>query len=155
MKHCYEVCANVELDLEKIVEAVKREEGNDITADDVFEYITDHLSFLAPRNNAVGIYSASDGPSINGYADSKTYYEIEALINPEPDDESDEPETKEGVKNYRVQYIDGFDLKYKVYETYAKDADEAVSLLYKFHAPVDFDHQILEVTEIGWEENET
>lgn len=48
------------------------------------------------------------------------------------------------MKSYRINYIDGHDLRYKSFETNAETREDAISALWdKYWA--DFDHQIIEV----------
>ena len=79
MKHVYKLIAPVELDLEEIIHACRNEYGEPVTADDVFEYIESNLVRLTPIRGCRGVYIASDGPSVDGFAD-KTYREIEKLL---------------------------------------------------------------------------
>ena len=56
--------------------------------------------------------------------------------------------TEEDMNNYMIQYIDGEDLKFKVFKTDAKNSDEAVHRLWESKVS-DFDHRILDVYENG------
>ena len=46
---------------------------------------------------------------------------------------------------YKINYIDGHDLRWKTFCTEAKDCDEAVNNLRKYYPCGDFDHQIAEI----------
>lgn len=48
---------------------------------------------------------------------------------------------------YKISYIDGHDLKYKLFETVAEDPEEAIQKLRKSYE-ADFDHQIIDVVEV-------
>ena len=52
------------------------------------------------------------------------------------------------MKNYRINYIDGHDLRYKSFETAAKTEKDALSNLWECYYPFDFDHQIAEIIEL-------
>jgi len=49
---------------------------------------------------------------------------------------------------YRINYIDGFDLRYKSFETIAENEDTALSALLAKYTWGDFDHQIVEIKRI-------
>lgn len=78
MLHCYQVIANVELDIEKIVDAILREYEDtsieDVNMDLIYEYVDDHITYMEGENGARGIYIVADGPSISGF---ESYDEIE------------------------------------------------------------------------------
>ena len=72
MFHCYEVVANVELDIEEIVDAIIREYDTtieDVDMDIIAEYVDDHITYMKGRNGARGIEIVGDGPSITGFYD--------------------------------------------------------------------------------------
>lgn len=72
MFHCYEVVANVELDIEEIVDAIIREYDTtieDVDMDLIAEYVDDHITYMKGRNGARGIEIVGDGPSITGFYD--------------------------------------------------------------------------------------
>ena len=72
MFHCYEVVANVELDIEEIVDAIIREYDTtieDVNMDLIAEYVDDHITYMKGRNGARGIEIVGDGPSITGFYD--------------------------------------------------------------------------------------
>ena len=72
MFHCYEVVANVELDIEEIVDAIIREYDTtieDVNMDLIYEYVDDHITYMKGRNGARGIEIVGDGPSITGFYD--------------------------------------------------------------------------------------
>ena len=72
MFHCYEVVANVELDIEEIVDAIIREYDTtieDVNMDLISEYVDDHITYMKGRNGARGIEIVGDGPSISGFYD--------------------------------------------------------------------------------------
>ena len=48
---------------------------------------------------------------------------------------------------YRVQYIDGHDLKYKTFTVEARSPEEAVSKMRESYE-ADFDHQIIDVYQV-------
>lgn len=48
---------------------------------------------------------------------------------------------------YQVAYIDGHDLKYKIFTTTAKSPEDTVQKLRESYE-ADFDHQIIEVSEV-------
>ena len=48
---------------------------------------------------------------------------------------------------YKVAYIDGHDMKYKIFETTAETKEDAVRKLRDSY-DADFDHQIIEVYEV-------
>lgn len=52
------------------------------------------------------------------------------------------------MKKYAIAYVDGFDLRFKIYVTNAENEDDAVDALYKAHSDGDFDHQIIEIKDI-------
>lgn len=79
MINVFKLIAPVELDLEEIIDACRNEYGEPVTADDVFEYIESNLVRLTPKKGCKGIYIASDGPSVNGFAD-KTYSKIAEML---------------------------------------------------------------------------
>ena len=55
---------------------------------------------------------------------------------------------------FRICYIDGFDMKYKTFETEAENKEEAIHRLWTEHIPEgDFDHQIGEITEFMEDES--
>lgn len=49
------------------------------------------------------------------------------------------------MNNYRINYIDGHDLRYKSFETIAKDEESALSNLWASYTNGNFDHQIVEI----------
>lgn len=51
------------------------------------------------------------------------------------------------MKHYRINYIDGHDLRYKSFETSAKSKEDAISKLWDRY-DADFDHHIAEVIEL-------
>lgn len=53
------------------------------------------------------------------------------------------------MKRFRINYVDGHDLKYKSFETDAEDRDQAISNLWKSYTFGDFDHRIIEVIEVS------
>ena len=53
---------------------------------------------------------------------------------------------------YRIQYIDGFDLRYKTFETEADSAERAIHALWEMYYPDDFDHELISVNEIPFAE---
>lgn len=72
MFHCYEVVANVELDIEEIVDAIIREYDTtieDVDMDLIYEYVDDHITYMKGKNGARGIEIVGDGPSISGFYD--------------------------------------------------------------------------------------
>ena len=81
--HCYQVTANIELDVEAIIEAIIRDyeydSANDVSMDDIYEYIDNHITYLDNQWGGRGIQIVEDGPSINGF-DSRTYDEIEQIL---------------------------------------------------------------------------
>ena len=81
--HCYEVTAYIDLDVESIIEAVISEYGyasaNDVRMDDIYEYVSDHITYLDKQWGGRGIRIVEDGPSISGF-DSRTYDEIEQIL---------------------------------------------------------------------------
>ena len=84
MVHCYQVIANVELDIEEIVDAILREYEDtsieDVNMDLIYEYVEDHITYMKGKNGARGIDVVADGPSIDGFEshfDKGSYYEIE------------------------------------------------------------------------------
>ena len=88
MYRCYEVVANVELDIEEIVDAILREyEGTtieDVNMDLIYEYVDDHITYMKGRNGARGIEIVGDGPSITGFYDyygKGSYADIEEELN--------------------------------------------------------------------------
>lgn len=48
------------------------------------------------------------------------------------------------MKTFRINYIDGHDLRYKSVEVPAKNEEDALSALWDMY-DADFDHQIIEV----------
>ena len=48
------------------------------------------------------------------------------------------------MPKWKIQYIDGHDLKYKVFTTEAKDPEEAQVKLWESYES-DFDHQIIDI----------
>lgn len=80
MSTCYTVEAYVELDIEKIVDAILKEYSDcsieDINMDLVYEYVNDHVTFLNKRWDGKGIYEVGDGPSLQGF-EERSYEEIE------------------------------------------------------------------------------
>ncbi len=54
----------------------------------------------------------------------------------------------EEQKTYRVNYVDGHDLKYKTIETNADNKKDAIRKVWELDPSGDFDHQILEVVEV-------
>lgn len=76
----YQVEAYIELDIEKIVDAVLREYADvsieDITMDIIFEYVEDHITYLRERNNGKGIEEVEGGPTISGF-EEHDYEDIE------------------------------------------------------------------------------
>lgn len=53
------------------------------------------------------------------------------------------------MRNYRINYIDGHDLRYKSFETVAENKDEALENLWASYKNGDFDHRIAEVIDLG------
>jgi hypothetical protein len=51
------------------------------------------------------------------------------------------------MKYYRINYIDGHDLRYKSFETPAKSKEAAVSALCSCYQ-ANFDHRIIEIIEV-------
>ena len=52
------------------------------------------------------------------------------------------------MKKFRIDYIDGHDLKYKTFDTEAENPDDAVSNLWKSYSNGDFDHTIIGILEV-------
>lgn len=52
------------------------------------------------------------------------------------------------MKHYRINYIDGHDLRYKSFEISAETQEEAISKLWERY-DADFDHHIAEVIELS------
>ena len=81
--HGYEVTAYVDLDVETIIKAIINdydyESVNDVSMDDIFEYIGDHITYLGSQWGGRGIRTVEDGPSISGF-DSRTYDEIAQIL---------------------------------------------------------------------------
>ena len=50
------------------------------------------------------------------------------------------------MKRFKIEYIDGNDLIYKVKELTARDEDEALAKLWDMYTNGDFDHQIISVS---------
>lgn len=62
---------------------------------------------------------------------------------------------KSNQSRFFVRYIDGHDLKYKIFDTVATDQKEAISNLWNSYAHLgDFDHQIIDVIEFKKKEKE-
>ncbi len=51
------------------------------------------------------------------------------------------------MKEYRIAYIDGHDLKYKIFRTQASSREDALGKLWDSYES-DFDHQIISVEEV-------
>lgn len=49
------------------------------------------------------------------------------------------------MRKYTIRYVDGYDLKYKTFETAAETEDEAISKLWESYKNGDFDHQIISI----------
>ena len=81
--HGYEVTANIDLDVEAIVYAIIDDYGyesaNDVSMDDIYEYISNHITYLDKQWGGRGIRVVEDGPSISGF-DSRAYDEIEQIL---------------------------------------------------------------------------
>ena len=80
-----EVGAYVEIDVEQLVSEIMREYGysekSEISNDDIFEYISDHISYLKNRySDCSSIDVVADGPSIFSL-DEKTRSAIMDYIN--------------------------------------------------------------------------
>jgi len=58
------------------------------------------------------------------------------------------------VKRYKIQYIDGHDLKYKTFTTDAESREDAISKLWEQYES-DFDHRIIDVYEVEEKEEVT
>ena len=52
-------------------------------------------------------------------------------------------------QDYEIRYIDGHDMRYKVFTTKASCPDWAINNLWDSYPGGDFDHQIISVTENG------
>lgn len=52
------------------------------------------------------------------------------------------------MNNYRINYIDGHDMRYKSFETVANTKEEALSNLWDSYPDGDYDHQIAEVIKL-------
>lgn len=52
------------------------------------------------------------------------------------------------LKKYRVNFVDGHDLKYKVFFTMAEDSKQAETNLRNSYTNGDFDHQIYSIDEV-------
>lgn len=50
---------------------------------------------------------------------------------------------------YEISYIDGHDLRYKVFATEASSAADAINNLWDSYQDGDFDHQIISVAKDG------
>ena len=88
MLRCYEVVANVELDIEEIVNAIIREYEDttieDVNMDLIYEYVDDHITYMKGQNGARGIEVVGGGPSITGFYDyygKGSYADIEEELN--------------------------------------------------------------------------
>ena len=71
------VIAYVEFDPMEIIRNTASKYGisvNDITMDDIWEYIDDNITYLDNKNKK-GDWMVGDGPSIEGF-ESRTYEEI-------------------------------------------------------------------------------
>lgn len=53
------------------------------------------------------------------------------------------------MKRFKINYIDGHDLRFKSFETDAEDRDQAIKNLRESYVNGDFDHQIESVIEEG------
>lgn len=53
----------------------------------------------------------------------------------------------ETMKHFKINYIDGHDLRFKSFETDAEDRDRAIRNLRESYVDGDFDHQIESITE--------
>lgn len=53
------------------------------------------------------------------------------------------------MKKFKINYIDGHDLRFKSFETVAEDRDQAIRNLRESYVDGDFDHQIESVIEEG------
>ncbi len=53
------------------------------------------------------------------------------------------------MKRFKINYIDGHDLRFKSFETDAEDRDQAIRNLRESYVDGDFDHQIESVIEEG------
>ena len=58
----------------------------------------------------------------------------------------------ETMKHFKINYIDGHDLRFKSFETDAEDRDQAIRNLRESYINGDFDHQIESVIEEGSDE---
>jgi hypothetical protein len=80
---CYQVIANIELDIEEIIYQIIEDYGyesvNDVQMDDIFEYIKDHITYLDNQWGGRGIKIVEDGPSINGI-EAYDYDRIEQIL---------------------------------------------------------------------------
>lgn len=52
------------------------------------------------------------------------------------------------MARFRVMYIDGHDLKYKHFDTKAESPEEAIRKMWDSYTDGDFDHRVIEVSEL-------
>ena len=76
-----EVNAVIELNVEELINAVMSEydeDINEVTMDDIFEYVTDGMSYLE-NPQAKGVYTVVDGESVRSF-EERTYDKIEEVL---------------------------------------------------------------------------
>lgn len=89
VKQAIRVLANIEVDVDKIINEIMYKSGcdvSDISMDDIIHYISDNITYLS--GNAPGIYKAEDGPSIKGFGDDWSYDRVEELLKKREREES-------------------------------------------------------------------
>ena len=52
------------------------------------------------------------------------------------------------MTGYRINYIDGYDMRYKSFETTAETSEDAINALWDKYWSA-FDHQIIEIIPLG------
>ena len=76
-----EVNAVIELNVEELINAVMSEYDesiDEVTMDDIFEYVNNGMSYLK-NSQAKGVYTASDGWSLSSFG-KRTYDRIEEVL---------------------------------------------------------------------------
>ena len=76
-----EVTANIEIDIDKLIDYLVKDgmDIEDITMDTIFYTIQESIGHLKPKNGCSFLETATDGPTINGFAD-RTYDRIEKRL---------------------------------------------------------------------------
>ena len=78
MKTVAYVNAIIEIDIEELINAAMEIYGEDVTMEDIIEYVNEGMTYLENKK-AKGVYTVCDGWAISGF-EKTTYDQIEGVL---------------------------------------------------------------------------